>query len=576
MLIQITRTYFVILFILLVPNQIQFGQTINFNQITVENGLSNNDVNTLLQDKYGFIWFGTDDGLNRYDGYNFKVFRHAPEDTNSISDNSIWALAEDKKGNLWIGTKAGYLNKYDPFSESFKYWKLESDFTEENSVKAIFEDKKGNIWIGTYKDGLYKLYEATNRFDHWSASNDNLKSLSHNYIQSISEDSEGNLLIGTYIGLNIFNPDSPERGFKRFYHNPDNDSTISNNLIWALSQSKNDSSKIWIGTANHISVYKTESPTFKRLDIANPTSLQYGTSGSAVIEEFNEDGNYIWVASYSGLLKLNIQTGKTSRFLHDENNLQSLISNQINGIIKDRTGVLWIATENGISYTTPKSKMFNSIIIDKVTVNTPAELQRKNITAISAYNKDNIIVGTTEGLYSIDYLNYDAKLNAIHEFNDTHIWSIASTNRKDIWVGTFGKGLKKYNFEKNKVTSWDLDYPKARTQSIYYIKTILSDSKNYVWVGYWGVGASRINIKTGDSDIWLYEKGNPKCISHNDVWVIKEDRFGRIWLGTVGGGLNLFEDRDGGIFQHWLKNEAEDKNLSSNNIYSICESKNTS
>ncbi len=244
MIIQIPRTYFTLIFILLLVNQNLIGQSINFKHITVENGLSNNDVNTLIQDKYGFIWFGTDDGLNRYDGYNFKIFRHAPEDSNSISDNSIWALAEDKKGNIWIGTKAGYFNKYDPFLETFTHWKLESDFTEENSVKSIFEDKNGNIWIGTYKDGLYKLDELTNRFDHWSASNDDPKSLSHNYIQSIAEDSEGNLLIGTYIGLNIFNPSQPDDGFKRFYHNPENESTISNNLIWALSKSQNDSSII--------------------------------------------------------------------------------------------------------------------------------------------------------------------------------------------------------------------------------------------------------------------------------------------------------------------------------------------
>ncbi len=188
-------------------------------------------------------------------------------------------------------------------------------------------------------------------------------------------------------------------------------------------------------------------------------------------------------------------------------------------------------------------------------INTPEELQKKNITAISAYKNDKIIIGTTEGLYSLNDLNYNTKLIPVQEFNDFHIWSIGTTNRKDIWVGTYGKGLKKYNIENNKMTSWDIDHPKVRTNSIYYTKTILPDSKNNVWVGYWGIGASRINIKTGDSEIWLYEKDNPNSLSHNDVWVIKEDRLGRIWLGTVGGGLNLFEDKDEGIFHHWLQND---------------------
>ena len=574
MLIQIPRTYFAFIFVLLILNQSLTGQTINFNHITVENGLSNNDVNTLIQDKYGFIWFGTDDGLNRYDGYNFKVFRHAPDDSTSISDNSIWALAEDKKGNIWIGTKAGNLNKYDPLLERFTHWKLESDFTEENSVKSILEDKNGNIWVGTYKDGLYKLDETTNKFEHWSASNTDTKSLSHNYIQSIAEDNVGNLIIGTYIGLNLFNPAHPEYGFQKFFYNPENDRSLSNNLIWTLSKSQNDSTLIYIGTAYDISLYKSGSSAFDRIKISNPNNLQYGRSSSSIIEEIDENEEHIWVASYSGLIRINLKSGKTSRLVHDGDNSQSLISNQINGLIKDRTGVLWVATENGISYSTPKSKMFNIVAVDNKNVSTPAELQKKSITAISTFNNDKIVIGTTEGLYWLNDLNLNSKLNPIHEFKDAHIWSIASSKSKDIWVGTYGKGLKKYDFENNKMTSWDVDHPKARTNSIYYIKTILADSKDNVWAGYWGVGASRINIKSGDSDIWLYEKGNPRSISHNDIWVIKEDQYGRIWLGTIGGGLNLFEDKDGGIFHHWLKNGSSTNNLNSNNIHSICESKN--
>ena len=576
MIIQFARTYFTLIFIVILTNQSLFSQSINFNHLTVENGLSNNDVNTLIQDKYGFIWFGTDDGLNRYDGYSFKIFRHAPNDSNSISDNSIWALTEDKKGNIWVGTKAGILNKYDPTLEKFSHWKLESDFTAENSIKCIYEDRNGNIWIGSYKDGIYKFDQTTNKFDHWSASNSDPKSLSHNYVQSIVEDMEGNLLIGTYIGLNKFNPSFPENGFERFYHDAVNNNSISNNLIWALSNSQNDSGKIWIGTADHISIYKSGGSTFDRLRISNPNNLQYGTSGSTIIEQYDEDGKNIWVASYSGLIRINTLSSKTLRFLHDENNLQSLISNQINSIIKDRTGVLWIATENGISYSTPKSKMFNSITLGEGDFTTNLALKNKNITAISKSKNNDILIGTSEGLYSINYINSSPKLKRFTEFNDFHIWSLASSEANNIWIGTYGKGLKKYNSETKNIINWDIDNPKARTYSIYYNKTLLSDSKDNIWVGYWGVGASRINTRTGESDIWLYEKNNPKSLSHNDVWVIKEDRFGRVWLGTVGGGLNLFEDKDGGIFHYWLHNGESQNSLSSNNIYSIHEWKNTS
>ena len=149
-------------------------------------------------------------------------------------------------------------------------------------------------------------------------------------------------------------------------------------------------------------------------------------------------------------------------------------------------------------------------------------------------------------------------------------------NENEIWVGTFGKGLKQFNYDENKIVSWDLKDPKIRTQSVFYNRALFVDSQEIIWVGYWGVGAARINPRTGKSEVWLNEPGNPQSISHNDVWVITEDRFGRIWLGTRGGGLNclLFEDKDGGIFHHWLQNQNEENGLSSNNINAICEAKN--
>ena len=144
---HLRRYILVILFTLLNATAIFYPQSIKFNNLTVENGLSNNDVNTLIQDKTGFIWFGTEDGLNRYDGYNFKVYRHNPTDSNSLSNNSIWALLEDRKGNIWIGTKDGNVNKFNPRIEKFSHITPQPKLKEWNSITALYEDKSGNIWI---------------------------------------------------------------------------------------------------------------------------------------------------------------------------------------------------------------------------------------------------------------------------------------------------------------------------------------------------------------------------------------------------------------------------------------------
>ena len=562
------------LLLLLTAINVILPQQIRFNHLTVGDGLSNNIVNTVIQDQAGFMWFGTEDGLNRYDGYGFKIFRHNPNDSNSLSDNSIWALTEDENGNIWIGTKAGMLDKYDPVHEIFSHWKIESKLTEENSINAIYEDSKRNMWIGTYKEGLYKLNTGTNKIEHWIANPEDEKSLSHNYIQDIIEDDEGNLIIGTYIGLNKFNPDLPDSGFEHFYFNKENPNSLSNNLIWSLSKSEIYNNIIWVCTFNNLTKYNSKTSSFERVKVYNPDDLQYGTSVNSVVEEIMDGEEILWTASYSGLIRINLTTNNAYRYVQDENNSQSLSSNQINKIIKDRTGVLWLITENGINYSTPKSTLFNSVVSGNADFNVASTLKKKNITAFSKSNDNRIWIGTVNGLYLLDNLKTNPELKKLQRFEGYHIWSLESVNENEVWIGTYGKGLKQFKYDDDKLTGWDLDNPHIRTQSVYYNRTILTDSKKNIWVGYWGVGAARINPITGKSKVWLNEPGNPQSISHNDVWVIKEDILGRIWLGTVGGGLNLFEDRNGGIFHHWLYKKDDANSLSSNNIYSICEAQN--
>ena len=469
-----------------------FPQSLTFNHLTVDDGLSNNDVNAVLQDKTGFIWFGTEDGLNRYDGYKFKIFRHDPSDSNSLSDNSIWSLIEDHSGNIWIGTKDGILNKFNPKTEKFTRWEIKSNLTKENSVKYIYEDSKGNIWVGSYKDGLYRLNISTNKLDHWRSDPNDEKTLSHNYVQAINEDNSGNILIGTYIGFNVFNPNSKNQEFKRYFQNGNTNNHLSNNLIWAFSKSTINSNITWIGTYNNLTKFDSERSLFEIIKIPNPDNLLYGTGSGSVLEEVIDGENIIWTDSYSGLLRMNLNTGETTRFRNDENNPNSLLSDQINKIFRDRSGVIWIATENGISYITQKSTSFNSIGFSNSQLNLSTFFSKKNITAIELSNDNLIWIGTNDGLYSVENIKSVPIIKRHPKFNGSHIWSIASVGVNEIWVGTFGKGLKQFNYRSNIIIDRNLDNPRIRTESVYYNKTLLADSKKNIWVGYWGVGLARI------------------------------------------------------------------------------------
>ena len=563
--------YIFFLLILFVNPICVFPQSIHFNHLTTEDGLSNNNVYDIIQDKLGFIWFATDDGLNRFDGYDFKIYRNDPAGKNSLSDNSVWALREDKEGNIWIGTKNGWLNCYNPITEKFKKWKIESDILKENAITTIYVDSKGFIWVGTYRSGLYRLNPSNDKIDRWYNDPDDYTSISNNYISSILEDSFGNFWISTYYGLNKFNPRQTSKDFLHYFHSPSNRSSVNNNIIWSLTQSDSNPNIIWIGTANGLAKFLVDEETFNRIQIPNPEGLQFGNSAGSVIEEETEHSEKIlWIDSYAGLIRLNTGNMNANRFTNNKNDPKSIISNQIHRIYKDRSGVLWIATEKGLSYFTLKSSKFNYPFSHKFNVTNPEELSKKNITTITKTPDGRIWFGTDEGLYFVSNLNGVMTIRKLNHSENLNVWSLAS-GLDELWIGTYGSGLFKLNLKTNSLASMKMFPQWTNTQSTKFNKVVFLDNENNLWIGYWGFGLARLNPSTGKYSSWLNNEDDPYSLSYDDVWALHKDRKGRMWIGTDGGGLNLFEERNGERFYHWTADSSSSDNLSSRSIYSICE-----
>jgi len=551
-----------------------FAQNISFKQITIDDGLSNNRVYDIIQDSTGFIWLATDDGLNRFDGYNFKVFRHKANDKNSLSNNSVWALFEDRAGFIWLGTKSGELNRYDPNTDRFTSWEIKSEFVKENSITSIYEDISGAIWVGTYKSGLYRFDPTTAQIENWRNDPLNKSSLSNNYVTSIVEDADGNLLIGTYIGLNKFNYQKSKNNFIHFFYDVNNPNTISNNLIWCLTKSKNDPNLIWIGTADGLTSYRSDTKTFSRIPISNPQNIQFGSSAGNVIEEIINGQKILWCDSYAGLIRINLSTGQFERYLSQKNSPVHLISNHINKIIKDRSGVTWIATENGLSYFSSKSTKFNNILSNKYGLLDFSELRDKNVTAIIQTVNGTIWFGTDDGLYQSVNVNGKIIIKEHPSLKGIHIWSLTSTENDNLWIGTYGSGLIFLDVKNNQLKKQKFDHRKLQTQSVLFNKALLSDDQNNLWIGFWGLGLAKLNNNTGELKLWQNTaSNNPSRISHNDVWALYRDSKNRMWIGTNGGGLNLLIDENDGKFLRWQADENQPNSISSNTIYSIIESK---
>ena len=587
----------IILFsIIILISSLSLPQSIRFNHLSVEDGLSNNIIYDIIQDKYGFLWIATDDGLNRFNGYEFKIFRHDPTNeimptgrqpgqAGSLSDNSVWAIMEDHKGNIWLGTKNGWLNCYNPNSEKFKRWKIESDVLKENAVNYIYEDSKGLIWIGTYRSGLYRFNPSNNNFDHWSFDQNDNSSISNNYISSILEDKYGNLWISTYNGLNKFNPESSSTKFTRYYHLPGNSNSISDNLVWYLTQSESDSNIIWIGTANGLTKLQIDMEMFSQIQIPNPDHLQFGTAVAGVIEEKTNDKEYIlWINSYAGLIRLNTKNGTANRFINNKFDPTSIISNQIQNMFRDRSNVLWVATEKGLSYFSLKKAKFNYLFSDSFKINNPELILKKNIKAITITPDKRIWFGTDEGLFYSEKSTGMLDLKKLKNPQKLNVWSLASGS-DELWIGTYGSGLFRLDLKTNKLEAIPNYEKRSKSQALKYIKSLCVDDDNNVWIGYWGIGLARFDPSNNYYESWFHEKDNKNSLSFDDVWVIHQDKKGRMWIGTDGGGLNLTY-RQAGLFREsvrsgdktngrkfycWTVGDNNNRNLNSRGIYSICE-----
>ncbi|QQS36648.1 MAG: helix-turn-helix domain-containing protein [Ignavibacteriales bacterium] len=547
---------------------LQFAQTLSFKYLTTENGLSNNTVYDLVQDKTGFLWFATEDGLNRYDGYEFKIFRHDPTNKNSISDNSIWSLREDSKGNIWIGTRNGWLNCYDPVKNNFRKWRIRSEQLETNAITFLMEDNQNNIWIGTYRGGLYKFNTITEKIDHWYHKPEDKNSLSNNYVSSILEDKTGNIWISTYNGLNKFNPSRSIDKFEKYFSLPGNSNSISDNIVWYLTQSTLDPGLIWIGTANGLSSYNIYDNKFSRYNIPNKNNLQFGTGAGSVIEEVIDRDTVLWIDSYAGLIKLNITDNKFERFTSEKRLNGNLSSNQLHRILKDNSGTLWAASVNGINYTSQTILKFNvDIHPDGYSVNT-SSLKNRNIKAVIKGPENSIWCGTDDGLYYSVIRQDQLEFIKHSQTTGLNIWSLSADTDKNIWIGTYGSGLYKIDLKTNHLTKIPLKDRKSLSLANEFNKAVFTDGDSCIWIGFWGVGLGKYSIKDKSFKRWFKNSYQSNSISYDDVWTIFRDSEGKLWIGTDGGGLNLFDEVNEKFYQF----TGEGSIINNNCIYDFIES----
>jgi two-component system sensor histidine kinase ChiS len=573
------------------------GQSPKFERISVEHGLSHSTVTCILQDSRGFMWFGTSDGLNRYDGSGFKVYRHEPQNPDSLRHNSVTALAEDPAGMLWIGTDGGGIDRLDLQKDTFTHYqhnpavpasladdhvnslladrdgvlwvgtgngldgldRTTGQFVHHQSnrqdpnglwggmIESIYQDHEGILWVGTNGSGLNRFDPTTGRFTHFQHNSTDPHSLISNYlIQAIYEDQGGDLWIGTFEGLDRL--DRQTGRMVHYQHDPGDPHSLSNNSIASLYQSP--SGLLWVGTSGgglDILDPATGHAVHQRSTPRDPHSL----SSNVVLSMYEGQMGMLWIGTVGGgANRVDPLAERFALFQNDPDDPNSLSNNVVWSILQDRQGNLWIGTQGGglnrLDRETGTWRQYHNEPAD------PNSLSNNNVSAICEDREGVLWIGTLGGgLNRFDqtaqrFIRIPFDPDDRHSLGNPFVYSILEDREGMLWIATdkgVHGGLHRFDRETEQFTHF-------KSVSSNWVRALYEDRSGVLWISTSSSGLNRFDPITESVDRYQHTPGDPNSLSHNSVTTIRQDHQGMLWLGTSGGGLNRL-DPESETFVHY-------------------------
>jgi len=514
-----------------------------FNPINYDQGLSNSTVEAIAQDHRGFMWLGTRDGLNLYDGKQMTVFRKQKK-KGSISDNFIKFLYEDREHTLWIGTING-LNKYDPSTKtftSFIHQPGNSTSISGNRVNCILEDQQRNLWIAT-ANGLNILDRKTGKFKRINDLSVNNTSA---YISYIFQEKSGRIWVATQAGLSYY--DGVQKRFITSLPNPQ--------LKIKVIQQDNDGG-LWLGTENSgLVLFDPVTYTYKtyRHKDADPSSLGNDQVLSLVVD----NAGTVWVGTINGGLNIfNKQTGSFIKYTYEPGKIAGLSQRTISSIFEDKQGNFWIGTHRGgVNLYNPEAKKFNVFREEP----NGHGLSYNDVKCFEEDHKGQIWVGTDGGGLNLfnernqTFKTYRNRINEPSSLSSDAVLDITEDQQHRIWIATWGGGLNLMNTASGTFTHYIHSDNDPAAISSNYVQNIFEDSKHVLWVGTYFGGLNRFDPSTQKfTRITTSFDGETK-LKGNNIVAINEDAAGNLWIGTDDGGLNRLNQQTQ-QFEHYFDRE---------------------
>ena len=551
-----------------------FGQQgpIKFTYITPNEGLSQSNVTSILQDKRGFMWFGTQDGLNKYDGCSFTVYRYSTQ-PGSISHNYIRSLYKDHQGRLWVGTDAGGLSLFDFQTETFTNFKhnpANRKSISHNKVMAIQQDQRGFLWVGTAGGGLNRFDPATGTFTHYTHNPADPASLSHNFVTGICVDRLGQVWVTTD-GGGLNRLDKSGKGFIHYQHSPSDKTTLSLNTLTSVVE--DSKGIIWVGTeGGGLNRLNADKKTFARYVHAadNPKSISHNDVIS-IEEDANGD---LWAGTRNGGISVLNRAKQTfTHYLHNDRQAQGLNNGSIYALCRDNRGNMWVGTySGGVNFMDREPLKFISFQNNRMD---PNSLSNNNVLAIHEDRRGVIWLGTDGGgLNRLDrtrnqFSSYTNKPGDPGSLGSNYVLSVFEDKDGDIWTGNYKGGLSLLRKGKNTFVNFDIDR-KVKDFNHKSVCLILQDKQGYLWLGTFGAGICRYDKARNSFTFFKHNPADPGSLSHDVIHSMLIDRQGALWVGTEGGGLNRF-DPETNTFRRYSHNSQASTSLSNNLVNSLYE-----
>ncbi|MEW5798133.1 MAG: two-component regulator propeller domain-containing protein [Bacteroidota bacterium] len=554
-------------------------------KLTIDDGLSQNYIYDILLDRRGFLWFGTKEGLNRYDGYSFVVYRNDPLDPHSLSNNTVTSLHEDNAGGLWVGTISGGLNRFDRSTETFSRIKLQQShrFTESiDNITAIFSDSDSMVWIGTHGSGLFRYdpqRREVKRFFPDSVQRGGV--LFNSGIADISE-WDGMMWIATNSAVSSFDLQTEK---KTTYVHPK--ITPRNGITTLFKTSRNE-----LLVAHRNGVDRFDGKNFNPVFTANDSNQMYWTSR---IRE-DREGN-LWFATMRRIVKYEPHKKQFTEIasISDERFTRGFCIDSSNVVWCGTTGWgVYISNQNVRRFGAMQGNFLSEVFGKEISL-VHRFIQKKNITADISFSlrggmfpscihdrAGNAWLLTNVGLFFHKKDSADVRLISTtpRQYNSMPAWStsrVYEDREGEIWIGTVG-GISKlnkptYTFEYYRIyPGQEISSDDLNLSSYKDITAIFQDKRGMVWIGTPANGLFRLDPATNEIHNFVNRDGDLRSLSSNHVLSICEDPFAPdsiLWIGTDGGGLNRFNVHTGTFSSFTQRN-----NFPNNVAYGILTDKN--